>query len=145
MSKNEKETFDFGAEFARHLGAGSVVALFGQMGSGKTTCIRGICAGLDVLDDVTSPTFTIINEYRGRLPIYHFDFYRFGSEAELLELGLEEYFWGSGICLVEWPEIASKMLPTNRFEIHLTWNIEAGWKNRRKIVVHQSKNGRERK
>ncbi len=114
-----------------------MVGLFGNLGSGKTTCIKGICAGLGVEEEVTSPTFTLINEYHGRLPVFHFDFYRIGSVQELRELGLDEYFYGDGVCLIEWPEIVSDMLPKYHFEIHLSLRFEPSWEHRREITVIQ--------
>ena len=135
ISESEGETLEFGKQFASHLQPGSVVAFFGNLGSGKTTCIKGICAALGVQEPVTSPTFTLINEYKGKLPIYHFDFYRINSETELVDLGIEEYFYGQGVCLIEWPEIVINMLPANRFEVHLEWRFEPNWETKRKIKV----------
>ena len=137
VSNSEKETFHFGRTFASQLGPGEVVALFGEMGSGKTTCIQGICSGLDVQAEVTSPTFTLINEYQGATPVHHFDFYRLHSQAELIDLGLEEYFYGSGICLIEWPALVLSLLPARHFEIHMQWPIEEGYQNRRHLTVYR--------
>ena len=125
----------FGIRFASLLTEGSVVALYGDLGSGKTTCIRGLCRGLGVEQVVTSPTFTLINEYRGRLPVYHFDFYRLESPEELWDLGLEEYFYGDGVCFIEWPEIVRDLLPADRIEIHLAARFEPGWEQKREIRV----------
>lgn len=119
ISHSPEETERFGAEFAAKLEAGTVVAFFGDLGSGKTTFIRGVCRGLNVTDRVSSPSFTLINEYTGKLPVYHFDFYRITDTDELWELGWEEYFYGAGVCLIEWAEHVSDFLPENRIEIHL--------------------------
>jgi tRNA threonylcarbamoyladenosine biosynthesis protein TsaE len=134
-SQNEKETFEFGKIIAAQLKPGDVIGLFGDLGSGKTTCIKGICSGLGVTEEVTSPTFTLINEYQGRLPVFHFDFYRISAKSALKDLGLEEYLSGEGICLIEWPEIIVDLLPDQRFEIHLALQYEAGWKNRRQVIL----------
>jgi len=109
------------------------------LGSGKTTCVKGICAGLGVEEEVTSPTFTLINEYQGRLPVFHFDFYRISSVNELRDLGLDEYFYGDGICLIEWPEIVTDMLPKHHFEVHLFWKFQPEWEHRREITVIQTR------
>ena len=98
------------------LAPGDVVAFRGDLGSGKTCMIQGVCEALQVADYVTSPTFILINEYAGRykgrdLPVYHFDLYRLRGADELEELGAEEYFYGQGVCLVEWAERADGSLP----------------------------------
>jgi|GEM_PF-569341 len=113
ISRSASETHDFGFRFARTLQTGEVILFQGHLGSGKTTCIRGLCAGLGINEIITSPTFTLINEYRGRLPVYHFDFYRIRGFSELHDLGVEEYFQGDGVCLIEWPEVATPLLPAS--------------------------------
>lgn len=120
------ETQALGRALGEALGPGSVVAFRGDLGSGKTCMIQGICQALDVRDYVTSPTFILINEYAGTraerpLPIYHFDLYRLGGEDELYALGAEEYFYGDGICLVEWAERAGQLLPPRRVEVQLEY------------------------
>jgi tRNA threonylcarbamoyladenosine biosynthesis protein TsaE len=134
-TESVQETHDTGYNFSNHLKPGHVVGLFGELGSGKTTFIRGICSGLQVKETVTSPTFTIMNEYHARVPIYHFDFYRISSRQELSELGLEEYFFGDGITLVEWPEIACDFLPKNYFKIFLNCEFSKGHSNSRHIKI----------
>ena len=125
ITSSPEETYDLGSEFAIRLSPGSIICFYGDLGAGKTTCIKGICAGLGVTSHVTSPTFTLINEYNGRLPIYHFDFYRINSDSETLDLGLDEYFFGDGICLIEWPSVINSLVPKNRFEFHLKWDFSA--------------------
>ncbi|GAA4498348.1 tRNA (adenosine(37)-N6)-threonylcarbamoyltransferase complex ATPase subunit type 1 TsaE [Hymenobacter ginsengisoli] len=100
----------------------SVVAFEGEMGAGKTTLIRALCAALGVEDDVSSPTFALVNEYRdGRgQPIYHFDFYRVDSEEEAARLGAAEYFDSGYLCLVEWPSRVASLLPPQRLLVELT-------------------------
>jgi tRNA threonylcarbamoyladenosine biosynthesis protein TsaE len=120
---NPQETRDFGASFSKRLVGGDIVCFRGDLGAGKTTCIQGICAGLNVAQPVTSPTFTLINEYDGSLPVYHFDFYRIRDESEVIELGLSEYFYSARVCLVEWPERIKSLLPAKRYEIHMLWNF----------------------
>ncbi len=115
------ETMAFGERFSERLGPGSVVGLSGMLGSGKTCLIKGICRGLGIYEPVTSPTFIIINQYRGRLPVYHFDLYRINSAEELYELGYEEYFYGMGVCLVEWAEKAGELLPEESIKVKLEY------------------------
>src|ERR1700741_4926884 len=99
------ETIQVGAEFARHLKTGNVVALFGDLGTGKTHFIKGICRGLGVHEHVASPTFTIVNEYdTAGVKICHFDCYRLKSDAELRDIGFDEYVSGDNICLIEWAD-----------------------------------------
>ncbi len=135
LSHNEQETFSWGKRIAAHLVPGDVIGFFGELGSGKTRTIQGICNGLQCQDIVTSPTFTIINEYSAKYPIYHFDLYRIDSEQEIFALGYEEYFFGDGICLIEWAERIVSFLPSNRIEIYLEGFFQPAKENLRKIDV----------
>ena len=113
ISKSESETIALGSQFAAKLEAGAVIALSGELGSGKTHFVKGIAKGLGFLDEVTSPTFTLVHEYRGgRLPIWHVDWYRIKSVEEAFRLGLEEV-WQEGVTVMEWPEKAEAFLPPN--------------------------------
>ncbi len=104
-SASEQETEAIGAELAQRLVPGTVVAFTGDLGAGKTAFVRGMARGLGVPARVTSPTFTIVNEYEGgRLPLFHFDLYRIGSEDELFDIGWEDFLRRGGICAVEWSE-----------------------------------------
>lgn len=114
-----EETRNLGREIASHLKPGSVVFLEGDLGSGKTTLVQGICAGLGVDAWPNSPTFTLINQYEGRMPVYHCDFYRLNDPGELANLGLEEVFGGKGVALVEWPRLADEWAPPDLVRIHL--------------------------
>ena len=97
----------------------NIFAFFGQMGAGKTTFIKAICKELGVADAVNSPTFTIVNEYRAAkgFPIYHFDFYRINKITEAYDIGIDEYFCGDGLCLIEWPEKIKEILPDDCFQV----------------------------
>ena len=121
LSQSPEETHRLGIELGKSLDAGDLVALTGELGSGKTCLIQGIAVGLDILNpkQVTSPTFTLINEYQGRVPIYHFDLYRINKLEELFDLGFEEYFYGKGVTLVEWAEKILDWLPPQRLSIYL--------------------------
>ena len=118
---DEAASRTFGLELARQLRAGDVVALIGDLGSGKTTLTKYIAEGLGICEPVTSPTFTIIQEYEGgRLPLYHFDVYRLSGEADLEALGYEEYFYGDGVTVVEWADKISGALPPESFFVRLS-------------------------
>ena len=110
--KNEEETRDFGLELGASLRKGDIVALIGDLGTGKTALTKYIAEGLGIRETITSPTFTIVQEYRqGRLPLYHFDVYRIGDPEEMYELGYEEYFYGDGVCVIEWADLIEELLP----------------------------------
>lgn len=102
----------------------NIFAFFGQMGAGKTTFIKAVCGILGATDDVNSPTFTIVNEYKSAkgFPIYHFDFYRINKVSEAYDIGLDEYFGGDGICLIEWPEKIKEALPDECFQVFVYVN-----------------------
>ena len=120
-SKNPRDTFDSGAEFAKCLSRGAIVALYGDLGAGKTELVRGICYGLGIeADVVTSPTFAIVNEYAGgSMPVFHFDVYRLKAIEELFEFGYEDYFYGDGVCLIEWPALIEPLLPEETIRIRI--------------------------
>ena len=115
---NEKDTEKLGEKIGQKVQPGTVIALIGDLGTGKTTLTKSIARGLGVTETVTSPTFNIIREYRsGRLPLYHFDVYRIGDPDEMFELGYEEYFYGDGVCVVEWADIIEELLPEDAMVI----------------------------
>ena len=115
---SEAQTERLGAALAAELSPGAVVALFGTLGAGKTRLVQAIATVLGVpADEATSPTFVLINEYHGRLPIYHFDAYRLRDDDEFLELGPDEYFEGDGVTFVEWADRVQRCLPAERLEI----------------------------
>lgn len=121
ISESEDETRKLGSEFAKKLGEVDIAAFYGELGSGKTRFIKGICSELGVKDVVNSPTFVIVNEYsysNGK-KIFHFDLYRMKSTEEVIELGFEDYF-DKGLILIEWPELIEKLLPGNIHKIHLS-------------------------
>lgn len=110
--KNEDETRAFGLELGASLRKGDIVALIGDLGTGKTALTKYIAEELGIRETITSPTFTIVQEYRqGRLPLYHFDVYRIGDPEEMYELGYEEYFYGDGVCVIEWADLIEELLP----------------------------------
>jgi tRNA threonylcarbamoyladenosine biosynthesis protein TsaE len=118
---DEAATAELGRRLAAVLFPGAVVGLIGQLGAGKTRLMRAIAEGLGIADSrsVSSPTFVLIQEYSARLPIYHFDAYRLQSETEFFDLGVNEYFQGKGVCLVEWADRVLGCLPAEHLRIHI--------------------------
>ncbi len=120
--KNENETKAFGAELAEKAKPGMVIALIGDLGTGKTTLTKSVAAALGVKGYITSPTFNIVKEYKtGRLPLYHFDVYRITDPDEMYELGYEEYFYGDGVCIIEWADLIEELLPENTIRIEIRY------------------------
>ncbi|MBR7027349.1 MAG: tRNA (adenosine(37)-N6)-threonylcarbamoyltransferase complex ATPase subunit type 1 TsaE [Bacteroidales bacterium] len=117
------ESIDAAArEFAAALGENRIVAFYGSMGAGKTTFISALCRYYGVADDVCSPTFTIVNEYRAAdgESIFHFDFYRIDSLREAVDIGFEEYLYSGSLCLIEWPEKVEPLLPEQTLNVRIT-------------------------
>ena len=107
-----------GQQFAEEIGIGSILALRGDLGSGKTVFVKGLVAGLGSRADVTSPTFTILHEYRGgRLPVYHLDFFRLENRESIMRLGLDDYFFGDGVSVIEWAERCPELIPQQARQI----------------------------
>ena len=120
ITHSVEETEAVGRSFAKTLRSGDVVACFGDLGSGKTAFTRGVAAGLGYQGRVTSPTFTIVNEYEGPLPLFHFDMYRLADEEELFDIGWEDYLSRRGVCLVEWSERIVAALPPDTIRVDIT-------------------------
>ena len=117
---SEKETEKLGEAMGRVAVPGTVIALIGDLGTGKTTLTKSIARGLGVTETVTSPTFNIIREYRsGRIPLFHVDVYRIADPDEMYELGYEEYFYGDGVCVVEWADLIEELLPEDAVIIRI--------------------------
>jgi tRNA threonylcarbamoyladenosine biosynthesis protein TsaE len=130
QSSSPDETIKIAKEFAKTVEPGDVICLEGNLGAGKTHFVKGFVQGLGLSGDVvSSPTFTIINEYEGELPVYHFDCYRLEHVQEAIEIGAEEYLYGEGVCIVEWPDRITDLLPPS--SKHVTFNITG--KNKRVI------------
>ena len=112
ISNSPAETEAIGQQLAVEIGVGSILALRGNLGSGKTVFVKGLVAGLGSRADVTSPTFTILHEYRGgRLPVYHFDFFRLENRESIVRLGLDDYFFGDGVSVIEWGDRFPELIP----------------------------------
>ncbi len=124
---SSKETFEYAKELAKEAKAGEVYCLNGDLGTGKTVFTQGFAAGLSVEGPVNSPTFTIMQVYDdGRLPLYHFDVYRIGDVEEMDEIGYEEFFYGDGVCLVEWAKLVEEILPKERYDITIEKDLQKG-------------------
>lgn len=120
VSHSPSQTHKTGIVLGRLAMPGDIILLFGELGAGKTTFTKGIADGLEVQDNVNSPTFTLVNEYRGRLPLYHLDCYRLESGREALDFGLEEYLYGDGLVVIEWPERIAEELPEETLTVKLS-------------------------
>jgi tRNA threonylcarbamoyladenosine biosynthesis protein TsaE len=120
-TRSEAETEEIASELAGELKPGDVIALYGPLGAGKTSFVRGLAFGLHCVQPVRSPTFSLINEYSGPLPLYHFDFYRLDGTAEIDDLGWTDYLENDGVLAIEWPEKVRKMLPIPRIEVYLSY------------------------
>ncbi|MCE5249201.1 tRNA (adenosine(37)-N6)-threonylcarbamoyltransferase complex ATPase subunit type 1 TsaE [bacterium] len=133
VSMSEPETLSIAGAFAKTLSPGTLVALTGELGTGKTVFARGVALGLGVKEKVTSPTFTLINEYRGQIPLYHMDLYRLNSKREIEDIGVSDYFYGNGICIVEWAEKLDELMPENTVSVSFR-QIDP---NRREIIIER--------
>lgn len=131
ITKTADETIEVARKLADTLQPDTVIALTGTLGAGKTTFTKGIALSLNITEEVTSPTFTLIQEYSGRLPMFHMDLYRLDSVEEFEMLGAEDYFYQKGITLIEWSEKAEEILPKNTIHI----NISVIEDNQRKIEI----------
>ena len=119
ITSNEAETICEGEKLGRVLAPGSVVALYGELGAGKTAFTRGLASGLGIRSSVSSPTFTIVNEYPGCIPLFHFDMYRLDSENELFDVGWDDYLERGGVCAVEWSEKVHGAFPPDTIIVKL--------------------------
>lgn len=128
---SEQDTAALAAKMADLSQPGDVICLSGDLGAGKTTFTQYFAKALGIEDQVTSPTFTILHEYMGRLPLYHFDMYRIEDPYQLEDIGYEAYFFGSGVCVIEWPTQVLPLLPKD----HLWLELEIGEGNQRKITM----------
>lgn len=132
-SASEQETEAIGREMAQRLAPGAVVAFTGDLGAGKTAFVRGMAQGLGISQRVTSPTFTIVNEYQGRIPLFHFDMYRLPDADALFDIGWEDYLDRGGVCAVEWSENVAEALPEDTVWVEIR-RLE-GEDNGRRITI----------
>lgn len=139
-SHRPEDTFAIGEKIGREAAPGLLCILIGDLGAGKTALTQGIARGLGILETVNSPTFTIAQVYEGgRLPLYHLDVYRIRDISEMEEIGYEDYFYGNGVCVVEWADLIAELLPVERLQITIEKELEKGF-DYRKIILRQIKN-----
>ena len=130
-----EETYKIGEQMGREAKAGDVLCLLGDLGVGKTVFTQGFAAGLGITEPVSSPTFTIVQTYdEGRIPFYHFDVYRIGDIEEMEEIGYDDYFFGEGVCLIEWAELIEELIPEGAISITIEKDLGKGF-DYRKITV----------
>ncbi len=117
----EEQTRNIGTKLGELLFPGAIICLIGDLGAGKTTMTQSLAKSLGVDDYITSPTFTIVNEYEGRIPLYHFDVYRIGCSEEMYDIGFDEYIDSQGVCIIEWANIIEDILPDDYLKIELSY------------------------
>lgn len=131
-TNSAQKTFALGEEIGRQARAGEIYTLLGDLGVGKTVFTQGVAVGLGIKEPVNSSTFTILQIYQeGRLPFYHFDVYRIGDVEEMEEIGYEDYFYGDGLCLIEWANLIEEILPQDAIQITIEKELEKGFDYRR--------------
>ncbi|WP_158352336.1 tRNA (adenosine(37)-N6)-threonylcarbamoyltransferase complex ATPase subunit type 1 TsaE [Diplocloster modestus] len=131
-----EDTFALGRKVGEQARAGQVYTLVGDLGVGKTVFTQGVARGLGITEPISSPTFTIIQEYEeGRLPFFHFDVYRIGDIEEMEEIGYEDYFYGEGICLVEWANLIEELIPADAVHVAIEKDLERGFDYRRITIT----------
>lgn len=136
-TNSEAETFSLGKKLGEEAKAGQVFTLIGDLGVGKTVFTKGLAKGLGITGPVNSPTFTILQIYEeGRLPFYHFDVYRISDVEEMEEIGYEDYFYGNGICLIEWANLIEEILPDKILQITIEKDLQKGF-DYRKIILEE--------
>lgn len=137
-----EETYIFGKELGSRAKPGQVYTLIGDLGVGKTVFTQGVAAGLGIEEPINSPTFTIVQIYEeGRMPFYHFDVYRIGDVEEMEEIGYEDYFYGEGICLIEWANLIEEILPDRYTQITIEKDLTKGFDYRRILIEENVQNG----
>lgn len=135
-SYSYEDTIEIAKKIADTFKGGEFIAMYGDLGAGKTAFVQGIAKALGVMNHVTSPTFTIVNEYYGRLPLYHFDVYRISDPDEMYEIGYDEYVDGDGVCMVEWAELIEDLFPPEYIKITILKDTEKDF-DYRKIIVEE--------
>ena len=126
ITNSYEETERVAAELAKSLKGGEVIAMYGDLGAGKTAFVRGLARALGIEGHITSPTFTIMNAYNGRLPLYHFDVYRIADPDEMYEIGYDEYIGSDGVCVIEWAELIEDILPDEYIKVNIKKDSEKG-------------------
>ena len=134
-SFSEEMTFEIGKKLGEKADKGEIICLEGDLGVGKTVFTKGFAEGLNIEENIDSPTFTIVQEYtEGRIPLYHFDVYRIGDISEMDEIGYEDYFFGEGVCLIEWASRIEELIPESAIHIIIEKDMSKGFEYRRVVV-----------
>lgn len=137
-SFNSEDTFNLGVSLGKKAKSGEIFCINGDLGVGKTVFTQGFAQGMGINEPVNSPTFTILQEYQsGRLPLYHFDVYRIADVEEMEEIGYEDYFYGQGVCLIEWSDLIKEILPRDVTIITIDKNLDKGFNYRRIMIQTQ--------
>lgn len=126
-------------EIADTLKGGEFIAMYGDLGAGKTAFVQGLAKALGITNHVTSPTFTIVNEYEGRLPLYHFDVYRIADPDEMYEIGYDDYIDSDGVCVVEWAELIEELFPDKYYKLTILKDEDKGFDYRKIILEDEGK------
>lgn len=135
-TNSAKETFALGKKLGELAQPGQIYTLVGDLGVGKTVFTQGLANGLGITEPISSPTFTIIQEYEeGRLPFYHFDVYRIGDIEEMEEIGYDDYFFGQGVCMIEWANLIEELLPENIIQVVIEKDLDKGFDYRRITIT----------
>ena len=135
-TNSDRETFALGEKLGKEARAGQIYTLVGDLGVGKTVFTQGMACGLGITEPISSPTFTIVQEYQeGRLPFYHFDVYRIGDIEEMEEIGYDDYFFGQGVCMIEWANLIEELLPEYVIRVKIEKDLEKGFDYRRITIT----------
>ena len=135
-TRSPEMTYRRGEAIGRQVKPGDIICLNGDLGVGKTVFTQGIADGLGITEPVSSPTFTIVQVYEeGRMPFYHFDVYRIGDIEEMDEIGYEDYFYGEGLCMIEWANLIEEILPDKRYDVTIKKDLEKGFDYRKITIV----------
>lgn len=135
ITQSVEETFNLGKRIGALVQPGDIICLSGDLGTGKTHFTKGIACGLDIKDYITSPTFTIVNEYDGRLKLYHFDVYRVNDPDEIYAIGFDEYIFSNGVSVIEWADYIAELIPSEKIMVEIFKNSKFG-ENYREININ---------
>lgn len=135
LTKNVDETISIGRKLGQRVSQGDIICINGELGTGKTHLTKGIAEGLGINEYITSPTFTIVNEYEGRIKLYHFDVYRVNDPDEIAAIGFDEYIFGDGVSVIEWSDYIKELIPIEHLSINI-YNVPGMNCNSRRIDIH---------
>lgn len=139
ISRCVEDTITFGVKLGRILKKGDIICLNGDLGTGKTHFVKGIARGLDIKDTITSPTFSIVNEYDGRLKLYHFDVYRVNDPDEIEAIGFDEYIFSDAVSIIEWSKYIETIIPEEHIDINIEKNLPDVLNSRKIVITYSGK------